>query len=376
MAGSGERAEQNAVSNSIRQDRPIAKCGERESEGEDFLLTSPWTRNSTNLLLLVRQQPDRSVGASLPQNRHMPAVKGCQSCRRRHDKCVVRADQSVCDGCIHGDRQCIFDNKYRFKAVYHVDTISQGCKTRTNLVYDTDQPWVPTRRPLDIVLENGVDTLSLDTTDFLGHDRLDDQGPLPAATLSKDPKESPFAAHVSAELPPNPGAVSQPGPEDSLSFAKRRPDDSDASLPQGSVTTADVYSPSRAPWLDQIGRQSSHFVELAWSQTSASPLTPSSSVLDQLRPDYYAGEIGALRRQDSNRYTKSPHSTVDSISRKQRTERVFLSYREAFLVQHFIQKIAPWVGHPTCLNANRANVRRSIVATPTWRSQEKFLDEL
>ncbi|KAH0343701.1 hypothetical protein KCU83_g8695, partial [Aureobasidium melanogenum] len=91
----------------------------------------------------------------------MRASKGCQACRTRHTKCTKKKDQSVCTRCQENNQECIFDSKWRFKHVAHVDTASQGIRSRTRLAYDADQPWVSSRKIAKFVLENG-DAMDID----------------------------------------------------------------------------------------------------------------------------------------------------------------------------------------------------------------------
>ncbi|KAF2721433.1 hypothetical protein K431DRAFT_268484 [Polychaeton citri CBS 116435] len=81
--------------------------------------------------------------------------KGCQSCRIRHLKCVINEGQSRCGRCAEADRECNFDGKFRFKQVSHVDTTSQGIRSRTRLTHNEDQDWVTTEQPVSFVLEDG-----------------------------------------------------------------------------------------------------------------------------------------------------------------------------------------------------------------------------
>ncbi|KAF2159839.1 hypothetical protein M409DRAFT_70737 [Zasmidium cellare ATCC 36951] len=72
--------------------------------------------------------------------------KGCASCRDRHLKCVTESGNTSCTRCLEAERQCTFGPKYLFRQVSHVDGPGQGVKGRQELSYGRDQVWVSTRK--------------------------------------------------------------------------------------------------------------------------------------------------------------------------------------------------------------------------------------
>lgn len=88
-------------------------------------------------------------------------------------KCVIKGGEKSCTRCGESNRKCTFEPRFRFRQVSYVDTSSSGSRSRTNLSYDQDQPWVSTLNPLNFVLEDGTG-LEYGTTDIDGMDDLED----------------------------------------------------------------------------------------------------------------------------------------------------------------------------------------------------------
>ncbi|KAI5206351.1 hypothetical protein E4T39_02551 [Aureobasidium subglaciale] len=84
----------------------------------------------------------------------MPSDKTsrCLSCQARHAKCTIRQGQIACVRCQKAGRtQCTFEPAWRFK----ICRTSIIATQRTDLVYDSKQPWVPTNLQLTFVPETG-----------------------------------------------------------------------------------------------------------------------------------------------------------------------------------------------------------------------------
>lgn len=241
--------------------------------------------------------------------------------------------------CKEGDRQCVFDSKFRFREVRHVDTASQGVRSRTHLVYEDDQLWVPTREAVGFVLEDGAGA-EYGTADFIEQDERPGQGPAAALELDAEPT-----------IPP-PRAQSIPA--EPLQSERR-----DASLLQ-SNTIALVAAPSPAPaeqsphvisWQphsDRLSEAGSRLSDSARPHTRASASAEdytSPASLSELsrrhesgrRLTWGTGEHGFLVR-DSIQTSLAGHAKTPASSAT-----IDLSHREALLIQHFIQKLAPWV---------------------------------
>lgn len=241
--------------------------------------------------------------------------------------------------CKEADRQCVFDSKFRFREVRHVDTASQGVRSRTHLVYEDDQLWVPTREAVGFVLEDGAGA-EYGTADFIeqedrpGHEAA---GPLEQALESSIPAprvpDVPAEQHQHEALEPARAEVNVPAPEADPSPAPA------------------ILSPAVPSWQRHSDRHSetgSRFSDTTRPRTRASGgvedyTSPAS--LSELsrrhesgrRLTWGTGEYGFLVEdsiQDSpTGLVRAPESTAT----------IDLSHRESLLIHYFIQKLAPWV---------------------------------
>lgn len=246
---------------------------------------------------------------------------------------------AVCTRCKEADRPCVFDSKFRFREVRHVDTASQGVRSRTHLVYENDQLWVPTREAVGFVLEDGAGA-EYGTADFIEQDERvegDQEARRPSIAGPSIPQRTDPALEHSAP-------------------ATRR----DATHPEETnpameieVSPRPIYqSPATVTWrpcFDQHGDTGGQLHDTARPQTRASAVTEdhnSPASLSELsrrheggrRLTWSTGEYGFLvgdniQASPAGNVVRTPGSTVT----------IDLSHREALLVQHFIQKLAPWV---------------------------------
>ena len=233
---------------------------------------------------------------------------GCQSCRSRHLKCVVPDSGDTCTRCSEARRKCEFLPRYRFRQVSHVDTASQGLRSRTELRYETQQPWVSTANPVSFVLEDGLgmeyaaegfdmdmDERQIDAPPDLA---ADDEDTLNGAENDHD-HEAIFDARNAetlAEVPATwqhsaPAIGTQPSP-----------------LNRSYMTPASVPELTRRYVFGVTGQVESPFSPLGHG-TSGNAASPATSL-------------------------PTPGSGPPPLK---------LSRREAFLMHHYINKIAPWV---------------------------------
>lgn len=247
---------------------------------------------------------------------------GCQSCRARHLKCVLPAPlATTCTRCAETGRACEFRPRYRFRGVDHVDTASQGLRSRTELRYHSDQPWVATAGPVSFVLEDGIGGESGVAAD---RDDGDERG-----------------RQVD-------GGGEEAGPVDAMV-------DDEATLNAGEnwteqelmslVASDGSDEPVAPPALDASLHPSYQYT----SPPTASFMTPAS--VPELTRRYVFGVTGSV----ATPYTPLDRET-GSIAASPATlpapgsvpAPLKLSRREAFLMQHYIHKIAPWVS--ACLH--------------------------
>lgn len=253
---------------------------------------------------------------------------------------MTEVGSSVCTRCKEGDRACVFDSKFRFREVRHVDTASQGVRSRTHLVYENDQLWVPTKEAVGFVLEDGAGA-EYGTADFIEQsERPDDaiQAPVPqpntglmdpprARSMPTEPLQTDDArqahavdshlipnAHVSPQVTAqSPALISWHQQSDHLSESGSRLSDAVRPQTRGSAVIEDITSPAS---LSELSRRHEGGRRLTWE----------------------TGEYGFLVG-DSIQASPAPNALRTPAN----TATIDLSHREALLVQHFIQKLAPWV---------------------------------
>lgn len=255
---------------------------------------------------------------------------GCSSCRLRHLKCVVPDGHSTCTRCLESGRRCEFLPRYRFRRVDHVDTASQGLRSRTELQYENDQQWVGTAGPVRFVLEDGLG-LEYGATEL---------------EPGKYESELPDPGDGSRMRQSGPG--NRADDETTLNGIEPACEDEDGDEPMAE-SNAGV---SRSLPLEQVSSTNCP------SSTSAihSYMTPAS--VPELTRRYVFGITGNV----TTPFTPpgiGPGSDAASPATSLPTPgsmpvRLKLTRREAFLMQHYIDKIAPWVWH---LPSRRREVR-------------------
>lgn len=230
---------------------------------------------------------------------------GCQSCRARHLKCLVPDGQLICTRCAEAGRKCEFLPRYRFRQVAHVDTASQGLRSRTELRYQDDQPWVETRGEVSFVLEDGLGFEyggdEAETMDDPGHgaERFSDD----AATLDK--------VGMGADDGEDDGVGDDDHPVAGLPAFEASPG---TSYHNHSPATRSYLTPASVPELTR------RYV-FGVTGSTATPYTP----------------LGTA----SGSNAASPAISLPTPGSM--PTRLKLSRREAFLVHHYTNKIAPWV---------------------------------
>ncbi|KAF2208648.1 hypothetical protein CERZMDRAFT_48636 [Cercospora zeae-maydis SCOH1-5] len=218
--------------------------------------------------------------------------KGCESCRERHIKCVRDKGSESCTRCLESDRACNFGPKYRFKQVAHVDSGVNGVRARQELNFGEEQVWVNTRKRCELCQVLCVYArLRLYTVSFI----LEDGNGL------------------------------------------------EYGVPEGNdtqITTTTTYMPSPADFPTHHGSR-----------------TPRSTTAAVYASDYSSpSSIAELQRrhEDGPGVTSTPTiaafpvgnasgASPISLATPGTVTQPSLSRREAYLVQHFINKIGPWI---------------------------------
>ncbi|KAI5202488.1 hypothetical protein E4T38_05600 [Aureobasidium subglaciale] len=218
----------------------------------------------------------------------MPSDKTrCLSCQARHAKCTVRQGQDACVRCQKaGITQCAFEPAWRFK----ICRTSIIATQRTDLVYDSKQPWVPTNLELTFVPENG--------------DGLEN--------------------------------ISQPTsvrPNDRVHEVRSDRGPSTSENAEGRTNTT-----TNSAWAEPL-HNAKGLLNRQHGQSSSSDVSDQSSMARRESPPTSTSpELAAAEYIDAG----ASHSTTppDSL-RKSLTQP--LTYRELGLVQYFIVKISPWL---------------------------------
>ena len=239
---------------------------------------------------------------------------GCQSCRARHLKCVVPENSTTCSRCSEANRTCEFLPRYRFRQVSHVDTASQGLRSRTELQYQRDQPWVETANPVSFVLEDGSGT-EYSAEGFEGMDVDEERQGGEGVDAGGDALADDEATLNGGEI-----AMEQAEMERFQSHASGLPETSGWDSP--ALPSAHHHSP-----------------------VPRSYMTPAS--VPELTRRYVFGVTGSVGTpftplgQGAGSNAASPATSLPTPGSM--PARLKLSRREAFLMHHFINKIAPWV---------------------------------
>ena len=237
--------------------------------------------------------------------------KGCESCRERHLKCVITDRQSACTRCAEVGRDCNFSPRFKFRRVSHVDTASQGVRSRTTLEYEDNQTWVSTGKPIGFILEDGSG-LEHDATDsYTSHiDELGDNGALNASYEDQN------SLSVDDVLP-------------------------NAIRDGGSLQQSNTIQQEERGWLANQTPRS----DIRTARQEVDVSSP-ASIVDLTRryednPNLSQGFTSGAQLATGNSPALSP---ATSLLTPGGLPSLNLSRREAFLVHHFVHKIAPWVG--------------------------------
>lgn len=276
---------------------------------------------------------------------------GCQSCRSRHLKCVVAPNSAICTRCFEAGRTCEFLPRYRFRQVSHVDTASQGLRSRTELQYQSDQPWVETANPVSFVLEDGSGTeysaegfegMEVDEGQRVGEDRdaggilrADDKATLNGAENAMEADDIDRFQRTMSGLPEPSGWAPTEVPD----------------IRHHSPGLRSYMTPASVPELTR------RYVFGVTTGSVGTPFTP-------------LGQGGGSNAASPATSLPTPGSLPSRLK---------LSRREAFLMHHFINKIAPWVGTalPTPdIAGSPLTVFRSTAATYPTISASRCLDVL
>jgi hypothetical protein len=258
----------------------------------------------------------------------------------------------VCTRCEEGERNCVLESKYRFRKVQYVDTSSQGVRSRTHLIYKDDQIWTPTKKAVGFILEDGAGA-EYGTADFIERDERRDEAvvlyepeaslvhhptapivvPIDSQQISVDsPSHSTFdAANVEMDLirdtpaPQTFGMLDSPEPRplvESWQSPQEERRQSGAGTHSSGVTISDTF------------RGNTELSNTAEDYTSPASLADLSRRHESgRRLTWGTGEYGFLVAGDDHEGAPLPTSTAPTK----------LSHREAFLMQHFVQKLAPWM---------------------------------
>lgn len=260
----------------------------------------------------------------------MRANKGCQSCRIRHVKCVTKPGQSICNRCQESKRKCVFDPLWRFKQVSHVDTASQGIRSRTELRYSQDQPWVPLRKVVAFIPVDGKGSGD-ETTGILEERPIqvvsDSNRPDDASTVGENPEsqapcaQDSFVEEVDSGISQfqsshNPGQLVRTIPSEQDNLYKQN----------GQGTWTDGFRVPTGPSPSAVEYQPS----------------PSFSVFSQYNGSnrYLDPPTGGSHNFGTASFSSSPASALTSPAGPFAP---VLSHRETLLIQYFIQRLSPWV---------------------------------
>jgi len=253
----------------------------------------------------------------------------------------------VCTRCEEGQRDCIFESRFRFKRVLYVDTSSQGVRSRTHLVYEDDQRWVPTREAVGFILEDGAGA-EYGTADFIERDervtRPDSKEPSIAPVVAQQPNVN-GRRDSANDLPPmdTDSVVGSP------QLDSPQPSQPSPPLPRSESRQATQEQRQRSEvgtHLSDIAPNPSHISAIVEDYTSPASLADLSRRHEGGRClTWGTGEHGFLVASDAQ---ESP--SVEMAQIPVSTATTELSHREALLMQYFAQKLAPWMDccDPAC----------------------------
>jgi plastocyanin len=255
--------------------------------------------------------------------------RGCRSCRARHTKCTREDSQSGCIRCQETKQECIFDPAWPFKPVKYVDTASQGVRTRTELVYDPDQPWVSSRNIVKFVPEDGSGH-EVDATAIAQVQSFTISSPLEQHTFV-DSLSSAQQTPVEPEDTSLP-VLTGPGPDQAVQSLSEIVPTEEPSTYQTVINGQDVIqnwnTTESHPVLSQSPSNFLHFPSNAGSVNASAGLPILST--------------GNSRILGTDSLANSPAVGFATSSGLTATT---LSHREVRLVQHFVHRLSPWVSN-------------------------------
>ncbi|KAM3417432.1 hypothetical protein BST61_g5678 [Cercospora zeina] len=265
--------------------------------------------------------------------------KGCKSCRERHIKCVREKGSASCTRCLESDRACHFGPRYRFKQVAHVDSGVHGVRARQELHFGEEQVWVNTRKRLSFILEDG------NGYEYGVPDGEDTQSNTTATYMA-----SPIVAESSGRGAPIAGLLIS---ED---------DSAPLQTGNGSLYGFTPRAERVSRHVNQDARPATAPLSMAWGNLQDFPThhesrAPRSTTAAVCAPDYSSpASITELQRrhEDGPGVTSTPTiaafpvgnasgASPISLATPGTVTKPNLSRREAYLVQHFINKIGPWI---------------------------------
>jgi hypothetical protein len=78
--------------------------------------------------------------------------KGCENCRRRHVKCTINEDASVCVKCAEFGRECELGPRFRFHNVRYIYQKDGNSREKYEFSWDCRQTWVNVLSPGELVV--------------------------------------------------------------------------------------------------------------------------------------------------------------------------------------------------------------------------------
>ncbi|GIZ47553.1 hypothetical protein CKM354_001064100 [Cercospora kikuchii] len=265
--------------------------------------------------------------------------KGCEECRTRHIKCVVEKGSEACTRCLESDRACHFGPKYRFKQVAHVDSGFNGVRARQELNFGEEQVWVNTRKRLSFILEDG-NGLEYGVPDGESAKSATSAVHVPSPVVEESPGRAvPITGLLISE---DTSASTQSGQPNLYGLASQAEGDARSIIQEARPSTA----PLSMTW--------DHLQDYSSYRDSGTPRSATAATypLDFSSPSSIA-EL-QRRHEDGPGVTSTPTlaaypvgnasgASPISLATPGTLTQPSLSRREAYLVQHFINKIGPWI---------------------------------
>lgn len=265
-------------------------------------------------------------------------------------RCEVRPESFACVRCEKRGQPCVFDSNPRFRKVQHVDSFSKGRRHRSHLVFDDDQPWMPTCSQIEFVHEEGTDIQCATTeTNECPNSALGETDVAHIAGLTIPESERDVA--TSEEQPPMlddatylAGKCSPPrneGLSDSLVMTTPSSFHTTRGLQEAELETVEAV---RGEAFSRR-RQRSLCPTISGSDVYGSQGEQSDFAVLRLGSPYSDPVLDYPETQVSD--ANSPNNFVDGAKSAGKAPAI-LSHKEALLVQHYINRLAPWVSFPFC----------------------------